>query len=320
VGGKDVWDSSALPLPGLGPTLRGMAHPTTILVTGATGTVGRPLALQLARNPELHVRALVRDPERARELAEAGIELRTGSFEDAASLAAAIAEVDTVVLLTAANPRASEQAHAMIEAARTAKVRRIVRLSAIKASIDGPTENTRQHGRTEAELAASGIPFVAVRPAAYLQNLLWSLHGVLAEGRLFHGIGDARIALIDTRDVTDALARLAVDDGFDGQRLELTGPRSLGYDEIAAALAEALARPVQAIAVTPEAMGEAMRGFGADPWMAKLGQDYETAYRAGWGDFTTDAVQTLTGHPARTLASFVGEVVVPASKAAASGA
>jgi uncharacterized protein YbjT (DUF2867 family) len=292
-----------------------MTSPRTVLVTGATGTVGRPLALRLADDPELRVRALVRSPDRAQDLAPAGITLVEGDFESADALARACLGVDTLVLVTAANPRAADQAHAAIAAARKAGVRKVVRLSAVKADPDGPTDNTRQHGRTEAELRATGMTFVLLRPMAFMQNLLWSLSPVLATGQLFQGVGAAKLALVDTRDVVDALASATLSDDFDGRVYELTGPRSIGYAEVAEVLAGALGRPVQYVAVPPQAAGESMRALGADDWTVQLVHDYSTAYGRGFGDFTTDAVAQLTGHPARDIAAFVHEVVVPATRA-----
>ena len=304
-----------------------MSNPGNILITGATGTVGKPLALRLAAaasapaasasgGPRIRVRALVRDPARAAGLAEAGVALVAGAFEDAAKMAAALDQVDTLVLITAAGAGAADLAHAAVEAARAAGVRRIVRLSAIKASADGPTDNTRQHARTEAEIRATGAAFVFLRPVAFYQNLLWSAGEVLSQGTLHQGTGDARVNLIDTRDVVDCLERVALSDELDGQTFELTGPAPVSNAEVAASLARALGRPVRYVPVAPDALGEGMRKLGADEWTARLVRDYATAYGQGWGDFTTDAVQQLSGHPARDLDAFVREVFVPATSAA----
>ena len=124
-------------------------NPQSVLVTGATGSVGSDLIQNLLAKPGLRLRALVRDPAKARALADRGVELATGSFEDPASLVAAMTGIDTLALITAAGAPAADQAASAITAAKQAGVRKIVRLSAIKASADGPTDNTRQHGRTE---------------------------------------------------------------------------------------------------------------------------------------------------------------------------
>jgi uncharacterized protein YbjT (DUF2867 family) len=284
----------------------------TILITGATGTVGRPLARALARSNDLDVRALVRDPDRAADLD--GVALIRGSFEDAASLDAALAGVDTAVLITAPGPAAADQAKAVIDRAAAAGVRKIVRLSAIKASADGPTANTRSHARTEADLAASGLTYVALRPQLFMQNLLMG-GAAIAAGQLISAIGGGRVGMIDTRDVSDALAAAVVGDDFDGQTLELTGPESISQPQIAASLAAALGRPVEVVAIEPEAAGEAARDFVGD-WMAGVITDYMRAYRDGFGDFVTGAVESLTKRPPRDIDAFAAEVVAPALAAA----
>lgn len=289
-----------------------MTRRNTILVTGATGTIGRPLVARLAADSNLRVRALVRDPAKAGDLG--GAELARGDFSDPRSLVAAMDGIDTLVLITAANANASNQSHAAIEAAKQSGVRKIVRLSAIKADPNGPTDNTRQHARTEAEIRATGLTHVFLRPAAFMQNLLWSARQVLGEGRIYQGFGAAKVGLIDTRDVVDALAVAATRDDFDGQTLELTGPRSVDHHDVAGALARALDREVTYVPVAPEQVGEAMRGMGADEWSAQLVTDYARAYASGWGDAVTDAVQRMTGHPARDLDTFVREVFVPATR------
>lgn len=292
-----------------------MTNAKTILITGATGTIGRPLARSLAKARGVRLCALVRNPASAADLADAGVALVPGSFEDPASLAAAMSGVDTLVLITAANSRAAEQAAAAIEAARG--VRRIIRLSAVKASVDGPTDNTRQHGRTEAALRATGAATTILRPMAFFQNLLWSVDAVALQGTLSQAIGDARLSLIDTRDVVEALERVTLFDRHDGKTFELTGPAAIGYAQVAESLGRALGRSVRYMPITPDALAEFARRGGVDDWTAALMHDYSVAYGNGYGDFTTDAVETLTGHPARSVDDFAREVFTPAARAAA---
>lgn len=281
---------------------------TTVLVTGATGSVGSALARILSSTSGLRVRAMVRDVAKARALADRGVELVTGTFDDPTSLVTAMTGIDTLALITAAGPHAADQASRAIVAAKQAGVRKIVRLSAIKASADGPTENTRQHGRTERELRESGLVYVALRPSFFMQNLAGMAAGVAAEGKLYAGTGTGKVAMIDTRDVADAMAAAVTSAAYDNQALELSGPASISFGEVAAAFAAALGRPVEYVAVPPSAAGEAIRQFGADDWNVKLLTDYSTAYSKGFGDFVTDLVPRMTGHPARGIEAFAREV------------
>ena len=286
----------------------------SIAVTGATGTIGRRVVEGLIAT-KASVVALVRDASKGAALERLGARLAVGSFEDPASLDGAFAGADTVVLISAANANAAEQTVSAIEAAARSGVRKIVRISALKADPDGPTDNTRQHGRTEAALRDSGLTHVILRPHLFLQNLLASIPTIVGQGKLYFGVGSARMGMVDTRDVADAAVIAATTDRFDGQTLELTGPASIDYNEVAAAIGRGLGREVSYVPVPPAAVAEAVRQSGADEWTAGIIGDYCTAYGKGWGDFTTDAVSQVTGRAPRSLDDFVREVLVPAARA-----
>src|SRR6266511_1168025 len=100
----------------------------------------------------------------ARKELSSSAQLTLGTLEDARAVRAAVAGIDTLVLITAANPDAADQAHMVLSAARAAGVRKIVRISVFKAAVDGPTAVTRLHGRTESEIQDSGLTYVIVRP------------------------------------------------------------------------------------------------------------------------------------------------------------
>jgi uncharacterized protein YbjT (DUF2867 family) len=282
-----------------------------VLVTGGTGNVGSQALKSLLAQQSLKVRALVRNPAKAQWIADMGGELVEGDLEDIAALNRAMVDVQTLVLITPAGARAAETAGKAIASAKRAGVEKIVRLSAIKASEDGPTDNTRQHGITERLIRESGMRYVFLRPSYFMQNLLGSLGSIIGEGKLYAGMGDARVALIDTRDVGDALAAAAMSDRFDGLALELSGPQSIGHGTVAAEIGKALGKTVTYVAVPPEAAGEAVRAFGLDDWTVQVIVDYSRAYSKGFGDFVTDSVQSLAGRVPRNIGTFAREVMAP---------
>ena len=288
--------------------------PINVLVTGGTGKVGSQALRTLLPSRQIKVRALVRDAAKARWIEEAGGELVEGALEDDDAVRRAVRGVDTLVLITPAGAHAFEQAMQVITPAREAGVRKVVRLSAIKAAEDGPTDNTRQHGRTERAILESGMSYVFLRPNYYMQNLLGSLGSILGQGKLYAGVGDARVGVIDARDVGDSIAGAVLTDAFDGQALELSGPESITHAAIATAIGNAVGRTVEYVPVPPEAAGEALRQFGADEWYVQVIKDYSRAYSDGFGDFVTDAVKSLAGHPPRDIATFAREVLAPAAQ------
>jgi uncharacterized protein YbjT (DUF2867 family) len=289
-----------------------------VLVTGGTGKVGSQALKSLLATKTLKVRALVRNPAKAQWIADMGGELVEGDLDDIAAVNRAMVDVQTLVLITPAGARAAETAGKAIASAKRAGVQKIVRLSAIKASEDGPTDNSRQHGITERLIRESGMRYVFLRPNYFMQNLLGSLGSIVGEGKLYAGVGDGRIALIDTRDVGDALAAAAMSDRFDGLALELSGPKSIGHGTVAEEIGKALGRTVTYVAVPPEAAGEAVRAFGVDDWTVQVIVDYSRAYSKGFGDFVTDSLQSLTGRAPRDIGTFAREVMAPTANSMAS--
>jgi uncharacterized protein YbjT (DUF2867 family) len=284
-----------------------------ILVTGATGTTAALVAAQL-REKGVSVRALVRDAKKAEGLAAKGVELALGDFETPASLEAALDGITSVFLVTPPHPDASGMVDRFLAAATKSPLRpRIVRLSAIKGSEQGPTDNTRTHGRADRAIQDSGLPYVILRPNYFMQNLFGSAETILAQGVMFQGTGDGRLGFIDVRDIADVATAALLDPQWDRGIYELTGPESLSYGEVATLLGVALDREVKLVQVTPEQVRESILKRGWGEWAAGIMADYSAAYAKGWGDFTTTFVEKIAGHPARSYATFLREVFVPAT-------
>jgi uncharacterized protein YbjT (DUF2867 family) len=285
-----------------------------ILITGATGKTAAIVASQL-RDKGVAVRALVRDATKAEALAQKGVELAVGDFETPASLQAALEGITSVFLVTPPHPDASGMVDRFLDVAtKSASRPRIVRLSAIKGSDNGPTDNTRTHGRADRAIQDSGLPYVILRPNYFMQNLFGSAESILAQGMMFQGTADGRLGFIDVRDIADVATAALLDRQWDRGIYELTGPETLSYGDVAQLLTQALGRDVKYIPVTPEQVRESIVKLGWGDWAAGIMADYSAAYAKGWGDFTTTFVDKIAGHPPRSYATFLREVFVPATK------
>jgi uncharacterized protein YbjT (DUF2867 family) len=284
----------------------------SILVTGATGSIGAQLVMYLASKDDVTVRAFVRDEIKAEPLAKAGAELAIGTFDDRESIRAAMKNIDTVVLIAPAGPSAAEQNGNIIKISKESSVGKVVRISAIKASADGPTENTRLHAKSDDELQASGLKYVILRPNYFMQNLFILVDSINNESALYAGMGDAKFAMIDVRDIVECAGYAALSDEFDNQIIELSGPECLSFHDVASVLSDVSGRAISYVPVTPEAVGESMLRAGLDEWTSTLMRDYSQAYSEGWGDFATDNVERMTGHAPRSVDQFVREVLAPA--------
>jgi uncharacterized protein YbjT (DUF2867 family) len=283
-----------------------------VLVTGATGKIGSQLVPRLAAYDDIAVRAFVRNAERAKPLIAGGAELALGTLEDAQAVRAAVDGIDTLVLITVASPNAADHASTVLAAAKGAGVRKIVRISVFKAAIDGPTDITRQHGRTDTEIQASGLTYIILRPPFFMQNILFmAASSIATEGKLYFGTGDGKLSMIDMRDIVDCAEQNVVSDTYDNQIFTLTGPESVRFHDIANRLTNILGRPVQYVSVPPEAVEQSIRAMGMGDWYAQVMRDLCKAYSENWGDVTTDEVARITGHPPRSFDAFAREVFAP---------
>ncbi len=274
-----------------------------ILVTGATGTTGSEVVRALERRGA-RVRAFVRDPGKAQVLFGDAVEVATGDFADAESVRAALDGVDTVLLSCADDPRRVEWETSAIDAAGAAGVERIVKLSTIGAAPDAPVAFWAWHGVVERHLRLSGIPAIVLRSTFYMSNLLAALDPVVREGRLYAPAGDAKVAMIDPRDVGAAAAAVLTGAGDDGQTYVLTGPQAITWAQVAAELSTATGRRVEFVDVPDDGARRALIESGLPEFVAEQLVKIFGLLREGVAEQVTDSVESLTGLPARGFAEF----------------
>lgn len=198
-----------------------------IIVTGVTGNLGRAVVERLLTTvPANELVAAVRDPAKAADLAERGVEVRHGDYDDPASLRAAFTDADVLFFVSSPDvtPGVRPRQHAaVVDAAKAAGVGRVVYTSAIHAE-DGPGF-LADHGVTERLLRASGLPFTFLRNTFY-EGLFVNpgLAGAVAAGELTAADGGQPVNFATIPDLADAAAVTLTTDGHDGAVYELRGP------------------------------------------------------------------------------------------------
>jgi len=118
--------------------------------------------------------------------------------------------------------------------------------------------------------------------------------------------------MIDVRDIVDCAEHSVRSDAYNNHIFTLTGPACIRFQDIAQTLTNILERPIQYVPVPPEAVAQSIREMGMGDWAAQVMRDYSQAYSENWGDFTTDDVERLTGHPARSFETCAREILAPA--------
>jgi uncharacterized protein YbjT (DUF2867 family) len=274
-----------------------------ILVTAATGQVGREVVRLLAAARP--VRAMVRDPAAAALPEE--VEVAAATFEDGDAMAAAMAGAETVFLAGRDSPGyASQQARAIDVAAR-AGVRHVVKLSALGAAAGSPVELMRDHHAGEERLRSSGMAWTFLRPHLYMQNLLRLTGPVAGEGRLAAPMGDGAYPFVDTRDVAAAAAAvLRAPAVHAGRAYALTGPRAVGYAEIARLMAAIVGRDVRYEALAPERFRAELEAAGIPAWRAADLAAIASAY-ADADNRPADGVADLAGRPPTPIERFLAD-------------
>jgi uncharacterized protein YbjT (DUF2867 family) len=275
-----------------------------ILVTGATGTNGREVVNRLIAAGQA-VRALVRDPPKARELADAGAELVRGDLGDAASLKAAFSGADAAFFVAAVDARFVGWFRNFLDGAlATGKQLRIVKFSGMGSSVDSPAEIMRQHGQTDEVLAASGLPYTILRPNAFYQNMLWSAQSIKEQGAFYLPMGNARQSLVDVRDIANVASRVLTTGGYEGKAYDITGPESLSYHDVAKTLSAVLGKPVKYVEVPAAAAVDAMLKTGMPEWNARaVGELYTAFVERGYAEITS-AIEEITGRAPTSFEQF----------------
>jgi uncharacterized protein YbjT (DUF2867 family) len=273
-----------------------------ILVTTA-GKIGAEAARLLAARGE-PVRVLVRDPEKATALAEAGAEVAEGDLEVPATIDAAMQGVSAVVLVSPAIP--AQELNVVASAVR-AGAGHVVKITS-KASADSPIARRRGQAEIERGLISSGLGYTLLRNNAYMQNFLMAAPSIVKTSGFGSAARDGRVGMIDTRDVAAVAAQIAaVPAPHAGRTYWPTGPEAITFAEAAAALSELLGRPVAFHPLTVEEQTQAMVDIGLPGSLAAMNAQAVAMFAEGDADYVTDDVRSILGRPARSFEQFAAD-------------
>jgi uncharacterized protein YbjT (DUF2867 family) len=276
-----------------------------ILVTGATGTNGTELIKRLSA-AGAKTRALVRNPDKATALRLPNVELARGDYSDRASLDTAMKGATAVFLLSPVDQRQVELEANVIDAAKAARVGRIVKFSVIHAAADSPSRLVRWHFEAESRIRASGIPFTFIRPNMFMQEILRQVDAMRGQGAFYLPLGGVRVSLVDTRDIAEVAEAALTKSGHEGKTYDLTGPAALSFDEVAEKISAVSGKKINFVPISMEQFKQAFAGMGAPQWLADIiGELYESfpcrndAVRQGYNQ--------ATGRQARSFEQFAAD-------------
>ncbi|MCP3800294.1 NAD(P)H-binding protein [Allokutzneria sp. A3M-2-11 16] len=268
----------------------------TILVTGATGNVGRNVVEQLLAEGA-SVRATSRDPEEAG--LPPGVDVHAADLARPETFADALSGVDSVYLFPS-----PDTAGEFAKLAEAAGVRRVVVLSSLSAKETGAENDEigRRHVLVERAIEASTMDWTFVRPGSFAANTLQWAHSIRAESVVRAPYGDAQVAPVHEKDIAAVAVRALLDEGHAGKAYELTGPESITQRQQVELIGKAIGRPVRFEEQTPEQARELMSKWALvgviDSLLGYLGE------AVGRSAEIFDVTEKITGRPASTFADW----------------
>jgi len=284
----------------------------TILVTGATGNIGRNVVEQLVARGA-NVRALVRDPAKAG--LPAVVEIAQGDLLDVDSLRAAMAGVSTLFLLNGVAPDEFTQALIALNVARDAGIERIVYLSVIHSDVYVNVPHFAGKFGVERMIEAMGIPATILRPAYFIDNEITIKDVVTGYGIYPMPIGDKGLAMVDARDVGEVAAielirREQATGPLPTTTINLVGPDTLTGADAAAIWSEVLGRTIAFPGNDTAGFEQNLRQF-MPSWMAydmrQMAERFQTdGMIPEVGD--VDRLTALLGRPLRSYRDYVAQI------------
>jgi uncharacterized protein YbjT (DUF2867 family) len=273
-----------------------------ILVTTA-GKVGSEAA-RLLRQQDVPLRVLVRDPAKAKALADAGAQIAPGDLAVPASIDEAMAGVTTVILVSPAVP--AQELNVVGSAAR-AGATHIVKATS-KASDDSPIARRRWQAEIEAGLAASALPQTLLRSNAYMQNVLALAPAIATTSSFGSSAGRGRTGMVDARDVAAVAAAVAAHPApHVGQTYWLTGPELISNYDVAAVLSNLLGRTITYRQLSFDEDKDAMIRVGVPEQVAQMNAQAFSLTAKGDAEWVTDDVKSILSRPARSFEQFAAD-------------
>ncbi|MFS0735115.1 NmrA family NAD(P)-binding protein [Microbacterium sp. 1P10UB] len=274
-----------------------------IVITGAGGRLGRAVVDSLLeRTDPSTIGVSTTRPEAAAELAERGVRVRRGDYDDPSSLVDAFADADRVLIVSA--PRigpATLEAHRIaLDAARTAGVSRVFYTSHVGADALSPFPPAVTHAATEVMLRDSGVPFTALRNGFYADTPLRMVQAAAPVGEL-RAPRDAPVSWTFHRDLGPGIAALLLDEAFELPAVNLTAGEAFDMAAVAAAASEILGREIRHTVVGDEDHAAELTRGGAPEMAARMSLGLFQAARQRHFGIVDPTLAEVLGRPTTSL-------------------
>lgn len=277
----------------------------SIVVTGATGNLGRHVVEQLLEKvPADQVTAVVRTPEKAADLAARGVRIAVADYNAPETFDGLFAAGDKVLLISGSEVGGARvaQHRTVIEAAKTAGVALLAYTSAPGSLTAALADD---HRATEEALLASGVPYVLLRNGWYHENYTENLAPVLEHGAVTHAAGDGRVSSAARADYAAAAVAVLTGEGHENTTYELGGDVAWSFGEYAAELSRQTGREIAENPVSAETLTGILAGAGVPEPFAAILAGVDTSIAKGELVIGSGDLSRLAGRPTTPLADAI---------------
>ncbi|MGI4869624.1 MAG: SDR family oxidoreductase [Janthinobacterium lividum] len=282
-----------------------------ILVTGATGGLGRAVVESLLPTTDAHqISVLARDPAKAADLQAQGVTVHQGDYNDYASLVRAFSGIDKVLLVSSNDlPNRTAQHANVLKAAQEAGVQHVVYTSAQRKTEDGSsavTFVTEAHIATEKLLKASGLTYTILKNALYL-DVLPQFMGpqVLETSTIYLPAGTGKGSFASRADMGAAGAAVLTGSGHENQTYEIAGNSSYSYADIAQLLSQLTGKTIHYVAASPNEFKEQLAQAGVPAEMAMFATAFSQGIAQGEFDLPDPTLAQLIGREPESAREFL---------------
>lgn len=262
-----------------------------ILITGASGNVGREVLKQVAGRGA-KVRAAFQSVSKA-AAAPSGVEIVTMDYNQPQTVQAALKGVERVFLVGPPTQNLTTLERRAVDEIKRSGIKQVVKLSAMGGR---DAIFPRQHAESEDYIKASGVAYTFLRPNGFMQNFVIYNSGTINTQNAFYGVqGDGAVSHIDLRDIAAVAVKTLTEDGHEGKTYTLTGPQPLTNARVAQILSDDTGREIQYVDLPVDQFKQALLGAGVPEWSANALIDLQQLYRRGGASAITHDVEQLLG-------------------------
>jgi uncharacterized protein YbjT (DUF2867 family) len=277
-----------------------------VLVTGATGTIGRDVVKRLSERG-VSVRAGVRDQAKAKTQIGTDIAFTLFDFSNEKTFSGALEGVEKVFLLPPVLPNQVAVTNAFVDAAKRTGVRHLVKLSAV--GVDDGTRSTigKWHAASEQHIRESGLAFTFLRPNSFMQNFI--TYFPPRDGAIYLPWGNGTASFVDTRNIASVAADVLTGDGHKEKIYTLTGPAALGIAEVARILSDVAGREFKYVDVPESAARDGMLQAGVPQWQVEMLMELHAINKQSRWSAVTPDIEKITENRPTDFAQFARDHV-----------